>query len=59
MSEVRSAILCQASAVMDLELKAHPPINFAIAIPKLDNRPRRVMRTPGSLVLAEVRYVLS
>lgn len=58
-SEARSAILCHASAVIDLELNAHPPMNLAIAIPKLDIKPIRVMRTPGSFLLADVRYVLS
>lgn len=58
-SDARSARLCQASATMARELKAHPPMNLAMAMPKLDKRPKRVMRTPGSLVFAEVRYVLS
>lgn len=58
-SEARSAMLCHASAVIALELKAHPPTNLAIAMPKLDNKPILVILAPGSLVLAEVRYVLS
>lgn len=52
-------MLCQASAVIDLELNAHPPMNLAIAMPKLDSRPIRVILTPGSFLLADVRYVLS
>ncbi|PHH83909.1 hypothetical protein CDD83_2802 [Cordyceps sp. RAO-2017] len=55
MSEARSAMLCQASAVIDLELKAQPPANLATAMPRLHKRPMRVMRTPESLVLAEMR----
>lgn len=48
-------MLCQASAVMDLELKAQPPMDLATAMPRLENRPMRVMRTPESFLLAEVR----
>ena len=54
-SEARSAMLCQASATIALELKAQPPINLAIAMARLDNKPSRVMRTPGSFLLPEVR----
>ena len=58
-SDARSVILCHASAVMALELKAQPPANLAIAIPKFESRPIRVIRTPGSLLSVEVRYALS
>ena len=54
-SEARSAILCQASATIALELKAHPPINLAMAMPKFESRPILVILTPGSFLFVEVR----
>lgn len=41
------------------ELKTYPPAPFAIAMPKFTYNPILVMRTPGSLLLELVRYVLS
>jgi hypothetical protein len=35
-SLARSVKLCHASAIMDCELKAYPPIPFAIAMPRLE-----------------------
>lgn len=55
MSEARSAMLCQPSAIMAFELNAQPPMNLAMAMVKLLSRPIRVMRTPGSFLSAEVR----
>ena len=54
-SEARSVMLCQASAVMALELKAYPPANFATAMPRLEIRPIRVILTPGSALFLDVR----
>lgn len=59
MSEARSVMLCQASAVIALELKAQPPANFAIAMHRFDSKPIRVIRTPGSFLLVEVKKALS
>ena len=36
MSLAKSVKLCQASAIMDWELKRYPPTPFATAIPKLE-----------------------
>lgn len=54
-SEARSVSECHASAIMDCELKAYPPAPLAMAIPRFEYRPMRVMRTPASFLLVEVR----
>jgi hypothetical protein len=54
-SLAKSVKLCHASAIIDWELKTYPPTPFAMAIPRLEYKPIRVIRTPASFLFADVR----